>query len=153
MPCKANGVVDAVGQYRRDQLTVEETQRAQRVHFIGGHDPAAGEHLLMTGQLRFDEVVQFMVGRLQRHLVDAEFVQPQQLHQHAVEVGEFEVDHALLRRLPRRLRQSPQPLAVGLHQHGQRVLHVVHGRGDHRGEIQCLLIVIHWPSALLFSFW
>ncbi|MNZ50795.1 hypothetical protein D3C78_685930 [compost metagenome] len=153
MPCKTNGVVDAVGQYRRDQLAVEETQRAQRVHFIGGHDAAAGEHLLMTRQLRFDEVVQLMVGRLQRHLVDAELIQPQQLHQHAVEVGELEVDHALLRRLLRRFRQSRQPLAVGLHQHGQRVLHVVHGGGDHRGEIQCLFMFVHWPNALLLSFW
>ncbi|MNE92407.1 hypothetical protein D3C80_1901250 [compost metagenome] len=55
----------------------------------------------MTRQLRFDEVVQFVVGRLQGHLVDPKFVQAQQLHQHAIEVREFEFDHTLLRGVAR----------------------------------------------------
>ncbi|MNO07652.1 hypothetical protein D3C81_2299380 [compost metagenome] len=51
----------------------------------------------MRRQLRLDEVIELVIGRLQRHLVDAELVQPEQLHQHAVEMGKLEVDHALLR--------------------------------------------------------
>ncbi|MNN44114.1 hypothetical protein D3C81_1583920 [compost metagenome] len=94
-------VVDGVGQYRSDQLTVEETQGAQGIDFKGGGNTATGEHVLMASQLRFDEVVQFVVGRLQGHLVDTQFVQAQQLHQHAIEVREFEFDHTLLRGVAR----------------------------------------------------
>ncbi|MNC81415.1 hypothetical protein D3C75_1345400 [compost metagenome] len=50
----------------------------------------------MASQLRFYEVIQFVVGRLQGHLVNPQFVQAEQLHQHAVEVGELELDHTLL---------------------------------------------------------
>ncbi|MNI56554.1 hypothetical protein D3C73_1115660 [compost metagenome] len=145
-------VIDAIGQHRGDQLTIEEAQWTQRVHFIGRHDAATGEHVLMAGQLRFDEIVQFVIGRLQRHLVDAELVQPEQLHEHAIEVGELEFDHPLLRRMPVRVGQTLQPLAVGLHQQGQGVLHVVHGGGNHRGEIQCRVVLAHSPNALIFSF-
>ncbi|MNU00466.1 hypothetical protein D3C72_2436010 [compost metagenome] len=50
----------------------------------------------MASQLRFDEVIEFVVGRLQGHLVDTQFVQAQQLHQHAIEVRKLEFDHTLL---------------------------------------------------------
>ncbi|MNC76116.1 hypothetical protein D3C75_1277700 [compost metagenome] len=66
-----NRIVDAVGQHRSDQLAVEETQRAQGIDFKGRRNATAGEHILMTGQLRFEEVIELVIGRLQRHLIDA----------------------------------------------------------------------------------
>ncbi|MNH37599.1 hypothetical protein D3C79_985200 [compost metagenome] len=74
------------------------------------------KHLLMSRQLRFDEVVQLVIVRAHRQLVDAQFVQPQHLHQHAIEVAEFVLDHAQLGAPAQLLGQARQPLVVGLDQ-------------------------------------
>ncbi|MCY1400234.1 hypothetical protein D9M71_153100 [compost metagenome] len=106
----------------------------------------------MQRQLRFQEVVEFMVVGTQGQLVDAQFVQPQQLHQHAVEVGELVVDDALLGYLALRFGQLRHPLPVGMHQVAQGVFHVVHGGGDHHGKVEPRVLVCHWPNALLRNF-
>jgi hypothetical protein len=140
-----------VGQHRCHQFAVEEAQRALGVDAPGGEDVAMLEHLLMGGQLSLYEVVQLMVVRADRELVHPQFVQAQHLHQHAVEVAELVLHHALLGTALQRLGQPCQPLVVRLDQRRQRVLQVVHGGGDHRGEIQPLVVVVHAPKTRMCS--
>lgn len=105
----------------------------------------------MARQLRLDKVLQLVVRRAQRQLVNPQFVQPQQLHQHAVQAGKLVLDDAVLAVVQQRLGQLGEPLAVGLGQQGQGVLHVMHGGGDHRRKFQPLGCRTHAPKALLCS--
>ncbi len=109
------------------------------------------EHFLVRGQLGFDEIVQFMVVRAHRQLVHAQFVQTQQLHQHAVEVAKFMLHRSLLGTTAQFLGQALHPLVVGLDQRRQGILKVVHGGGDHRGKIKPLVILIHAPNTRMCS--
>ncbi|KHL72334.1 hypothetical protein PpSQ1_21520 [Pseudomonas putida] len=84
MPGIAGGVGDHIGNHRSDQFPIEETQRIFAVDAPGGENIVVLKHLLMSSQLRFDEVVQLVIVRAHRQLVDAQFVQPQHLHQHAI---------------------------------------------------------------------
>ena len=140
-------VGDDVGHHRADQVVVEHAHQAELLDLAAGLDVPALQHLLMTGQLLVEEVLHLQVGRTQRQLVDPELVQAQQLHQHAVEAGELVLDHPVFAGVQQRLGHLPDPLTVGLGQHRQRVLHVVHGGGDHRGEIQPLAWLAHAPNA------
>ncbi|MNT35849.1 hypothetical protein D3C72_1718950 [compost metagenome] len=74
------------------------------------------QEVLLGRQLSFDEVIQLVVIRAHGQLVDTQFVQPQQLHQHAVEMGEFVLYHSLLTAAALGLWQACQPLAMGLSQ-------------------------------------
>ncbi|MNV47567.1 hypothetical protein D3C71_1394400 [compost metagenome] len=116
MPGIAGGVGQHVGDDRGDQFAVEETQRVVGVDAPGREDVIVLERFLVGGQLGFDEVVQLVVVRAHRQLVDAQLVQAQQLHQHAVEVAELVLHHPLLGASAQLLGQTRQPLAMGLDQ-------------------------------------
>ena len=147
----ADRVGDDIGHHRADQVLVEEAQQAKLLDLAAGLDMAALQHLVVARQLRLDKVLQLVVRRAQRQLVDPQFVQPQQLHQHAVQAGKLVLDDAVLAVVQQRLGQLGEPLAVGLGQQGQGVLHVMHGGGDHRGKFQPLGCRTHAPKALLCS--
>ena len=147
----ADRVGDDIGDHRAEQVLVEEAQQAELRHVAAGLDMAALQHLLMARQLRLDKVLQLVVRRTQRQLVDPQLVQPQQLHQHAVEAGKLVLDDAVLAVVQQRLGQLAKPLAVGLGEQGQGVLHVMYGGGDHRGKLQPLGWRTHGPKALLCS--
>ena len=101
----------------------------------------------MPRQLRLKKILNLVITGAHGQLVDAELIQAEQLHQHAVEAGELVLDHALLAGLLLLGRQLGLPLRMGAGEHGQGVFHVVHGGGDHRGEVQPTRNLTHWPDA------
>ncbi|MNC44651.1 hypothetical protein D3C75_935670 [compost metagenome] len=147
----AHGIVEDVGDHRADQFAIKEAQRTGRFDPPAGEDIAVLQQVLLGCQLRLDEVVQFVIIRTHRQLIDAQFVQPQQLHEHAIEMGDFVLQHPLLATATQILRETCQPLAMGLGKRRQGVFHVMYGGGDHRGEIQPLIVLVHAPKARICS--
>ena len=132
----ADGVGDDVGDHRAEQFLIEETHQVEAFHFTAGADLAALQHLIMAGQLGLEKILDLVITGAHGQLVDAELIQAEQLHQHAVEAGKLVLNHALLAGLLLFRRQLRLPLRMGAGEHSQGVFHVVHGGGDHRGEVQ-----------------
>ena len=123
----ADGIVDHIADHRADQLAIKKAHQSVLGYLIAALNGARPQDVVMACQLGLQKVIQLQIAGAQRQLIDVQLVQPEHLHQHAVQAHGLVLNHTAFGGAVGGGRQVRDQLPVGLHQQAKGVFHVMHG--------------------------